>query len=107
MSRRLTQKQLKDYSYCKRQGSTRDAEGNRTSAFDKPQSIKAQIWTKVDELKIKMYGERASSILNMLYDGEIDIQKGDGICVNSTDKPDYKVIAKFPYDIPMFHLEEM
>lgn len=107
MSRRLTRKRLKDYGYCKRLPSTRDAEGNRSPAYDNPRSIKAQIWTKLDELKIKMYGERASSILNMLYDGEIDIQKGDGICVNSTDKPDYKVIAKFPYDIPMFHLEEM
>ena len=104
---RQTQKRLKEYGYCKRAKSNRDSEGNRTAAYEKVVPIRAQIWCSVDKLKVEMYGERSARILNMLYDGEVDIKKGDGICYKSTDKPDYKVIATYPYAIGFYELEEI
>ncbi len=105
--RRQTQKRLKSYGYCKRAKSNRDNEGNRKAAFEEVKPIMAQIWCSVDKLKVEMYGEKSSRILNMLYGGEIDIRKGDGICYKSTDVPDYKVIAVYDHAIRFFELEEI
>lgn len=107
MSRRMTRKRVKTYGYCKRLDSIRDAEGNRKAAYAEPEPIDAQIWFKLDELQIKMYGEKSSRILKMLYAGDIDIKKGDGICYKTTDKPDYKVVAAYPYEIGYYELEEI
>ena len=104
---RQTQKRLKEYGYCKRAKSNIDNEGNRTAAYEETKPFKAQIWCSVDKLKVEMYGEKSARILNMLYDGELDIRKGDGICVNNADKPDYKVIAVYPLSIRFFELEEI
>lgn len=107
MSRRMTQKRLKKYGYCKKLNSTRDGEGHRAAAYEKAIPIKAQIWQKIDARLIAMYGTKSSRILNMLYDGDIEIKKGDGICYKSTDKPDYRVVATYPYDIKFYELEEI
>ncbi len=104
---RQTQKRLKEYGYCKRVKSSRDDEGSRRAAYEEVKPLKAQIWCSIDKLKVEMYGERSARILNMLYDGDIDIQKGDGICYRSKDKPDYKVIAVYPHSIRFFELEEI
>lgn len=104
---RQTQKRLKEYGYCKRLKSSRNEEGSRKAAYDDAVPIKAQIWCSVDKLKVEMYGEKSARILNMLYDGDIEIKKGDGICFNSKDKPDYKVVSDYPYNIKFFELEEI
>lgn len=105
--RRQTQKRLKEYGFCKRAKSNRDGEGNRKATYEKVEPIKAQIWCNIDKLKVEMYGERSARILNMLYDGDIDIRKGDGICYKTTDVPDYKVIAVYDHAIRFFELEEI
>lgn len=71
--------------------------------------IKANIWPASSKLQVEMYGLRINSILNMLYDGPLDIKEGDGICVyvDSTKDPDYKVISKKTYSHSVMELEKI
>ena len=68
--RRLTQKRLKEYKLCERLEAKKDSEGNRTVSYGEPKVIKAQVWAVSDSVQRMMYGERANSLLNMLYPGD-------------------------------------
>lgn len=71
--------------------------------------IEANIWPASGKLQTEMYGLRINNILNMLYDGDIVIIEGDGICVYvaSDKEPDYKVISKKGYSHGVYELEKI
>ena len=52
--------------------------------------IECYIYPASGRVQAEMYGERLTYILNMLYDGEIEISEGDCIVYNNLD---YKVIS--------------
>lgn len=105
--RRLTQKRLKEYKLFPRPEAKKDGEGNRIVSYGEPKVITAQIWAASDSVQRMMYGERANSLLNMLYPGDEEIKKGDGICVYAENEPDYKVISVLDHEIKFMELEKI
>lgn len=82
--------------YLKRKEVINDGEGGKYEDFSNSSiEIKANIWPATGELQAQIYGEKLKYINNMLYDGSIDLNEGDGICVyvDKESKPDYKIIS--------------
>lgn len=96
--------------YLKSKTVITDREGGKYPGYSpEAKEIKANIWPASGKLQAEMYGLRINNILNMLYDGDIVITEGDGICVYVTsDKdPDYKVISKKGYSHGAYELEKI
>lgn len=105
--RRQTQKRLKEYQLFPRLEAKKDGEGSREVNYGEPEVITAQIWAASDGIQRMKYGEKANSMLNMLYSGEKMISKGDGICIYADNQPDYKVKSILDHAIKMIELEKI
>ncbi|WP_207706211.1 hypothetical protein [Clostridium sp. HBUAS56017] len=83
--------------YClKRKVTTQDGEGGKYEDFeDSSIIIEANIWPASGKVQAEIYGEKLKYINNMLYDGPVKLNEGDGICVYvpKESKPDYKIIS--------------
>ena len=82
--------------YLKKKAIIRDNEGGKYERYSNdPIEIKSNIWPASGKVQAEIYGERLKYILNMLYDGNIELNEGDGICVytNKDSEPDYKIIS--------------
>lgn len=103
---RQTQRRLKSYKLYKRCKSSVDTEGNRITQYEPAVTIKAQVWSASDSVQKMMYGDRINSIMNMLYSGNEEIKKGDGIRIFNVDddKPDYRVISVAKHPIKFIEL---
>lgn len=87
-----------------------DNEGGKYPGYSNiSKEIKANIWPAGGKLQAEIYGERLNYILNMLYDGSITINEGDGICVyvEGTKSPDYKVISIKRHSHQLMELEKI
>ncbi|WP_404989286.1 hypothetical protein [Clostridium culturomicium] len=89
-----------------------DNEGGKYTGYSEEAiEIKASISPASGKLQAEIYGERLNYILNMLYDGNIELKEGDGICYTtyaiSTKTPDYKIISIKPYSHLMVELEKI
>lgn len=90
---RLRRNRLKAYQ-LKRYQSSKDEEGNIIPSFSSDSiEIDAEIWPASGQLQVQMYGSRLNYILNMLYQGTVEIHERDGICVFNKEDPDYRVIS--------------
>lgn len=67
-----------------------DDEGGKYPSYLEPTDIQAYIYPASGKVQAEMYGERLNYIMNMLYDGDIEITEGDAIVYNNAD---YKVIS--------------
>lgn len=90
---RLRRSGLVDCKLMKTLRKNKDGEGNVIETFCDPINIKADIWDASSRLQVELYGTRITKIKNMLYNGKEVITEGDGICLNTESKPDYKVIS--------------
>lgn len=82
--------------YLKKKEILKDTEGGKYDSYsDVPIEIKANIWPASGKIQAEIYGERLKYINNMLYDGNVELVEGDGICVYVTkeSKPDYRIIS--------------
>lgn len=81
--------------YLKSKAVITDDEGGKYPGYSEPTEIKANIWPASGKLQAEIYGERLKYILNMLYDGNVELHEGDGICVyvDKVNDPDYKIIS--------------
>lgn len=82
--------------YLKKKAIVSDSEGGKYESYsDDPIEIKSNIWPATGELQAQIYGEKLKYINNMLYDGNIELNEGDGICVyvDKNSRPDYKIIS--------------
>ena len=96
--------------YLKPKKVVTDNEGGKYPGYSsEAKEIKANVWPASGKLQAEMYGLRINNILNMLYDGDIDITEGDGLCVYvaSDKEPDYKVISKKEYSHGVYELEKI
>ncbi|MDU7725160.1 hypothetical protein [Clostridium perfringens] len=96
--------------YLKKKINVEDPEGGIYLDFDETSiELEANIYPASGKLQAEIYGERLNYILNMLYDGEHEINEGDGICVyvSKESKPDYKVISIKRYSHMFIELEKI
>ncbi|MCI6276834.1 MAG: hypothetical protein MR639_08855 [Clostridium sp.] len=96
--------------YLKRKTIVVDSEGGKYEDFEKEGlEIKANISPASGKLQAEIYGQRLNYMLNMLYDGPIELVEGDGICVyvSKDSKPDYKVISIKRYSHKAIELEKI
>lgn len=96
--------------YLKSKTVITDKEGGKYPGYSaEAKEINANIWPASGKLQAEMYGLRINNILNMLYDEDVLITEGDGICVYvaSDKEPDYKVISKKVYSHGAYELEKI
>ena len=97
--------------YLKKKTIVEDDEGGKYQGFeDNATEIQAYIYPASGKLQAEIYGERLNYIMNMLYDDNIELNEGDGICfkARATDKPDYKIISIKEYTShKLLELEKM
>lgn len=84
----MQQIQLKKKSHKK------DQEGNVFPVFLNPILIEAELWPANNRLQIELYGQRITSIMNMICENAVLIDIGDGI---TFDEVEYQVISKKKY----------
>lgn len=96
--------------YLKKKTIVVDNEGGKYLGFaDTAIEIKANVSPASGKLQAEIYGERLNYILNMIYDGSLELVEGDGICVYvpSSSSPDYKVISIKYYGHKVIELEKI
>lgn len=96
--------------YLKKKIVIEDDEGGKYPGYSEESiEIQANIYPASGKLQAEIYGERLNYILNMLYDGQENLNEGDGICVYSTkdSKPDYKIISIKTYSHLFIELEKI
>lgn len=98
--------------YLKKKTIVVDNEGGKYLGFaDTAIEIKANVSPAGGKLQAEIYGERLNYILNMLYDGPIELKEGDGICITTYAInnliPDYKVISIKEYSHKVIELEKI
>lgn len=84
----MQQIQLKKKSHKK------DQEGNVFPVFLNPILIEAELWPANNRLQIELYGQRITSIMDMVCENAVLIDIGDGI---TFDEVEYQVISKKKY----------
>lgn len=94
--------------YLKKKTIIEDNEGGKYPGYSEPIEIKANISPASGKLQAEIYGERLNYILNMLYDGPVELVEGDGICVyvSKDSEPDYKIISIKRYSHMAIELEK-
>lgn len=104
---RLRQRDLR-IVYWKKQTMIEDDEGIKTTAYTSPTAVQAKIQPAGGKMMLEEYGLRIDYMLTM-YCENTNIVENDGICVYvaSTETPDYHVIAKRLWDIPVYILEKL
>lgn len=90
---RLRNKALQQIQ-LKKKSEKKDNEGNVFPVFLDPIFIEAELWPANNRLQIELYGQRITSILNMICMNTVLIEIGDGITV---DEVEYQVISKKKY----------
>lgn len=96
--------------YLKKKIVIEDDEGGKYPGYsDYPLEIQCNISPASGKSQVEIYGERFNYILNMLYDGPIEMVEGDGICVYvpKESKPDYKIISIKRYSHLVIELEKI
>ncbi len=95
--------------YIKRKTLIEDNEGGKYQGHLEPIEIRANVSPASGKLQAEIYGERLNYILNMLYDGPLELVEGDGICVyvDKEHDPDYKVISIKRYSHLVIELEKI
>lgn len=94
--------------YLKKKAIIEDNEGGKYPGYSEPIEIKANISPASGKLQAEIYGERLNYILNMVYDGSVQLVEGDGICVYASkdSEPDYKIISIKRYSHLVIELEK-
>ena len=105
----------------------RDNEGNSYIEYDKANSFEAEEWPAGGKLQAERYGIRLPNIRNLRMEGEYEevrtsngkigfaLEHGptftvnDGIClhVSGDSKPDYRIIAIYPYRFLTLEVERI
>ncbi|MEG2654910.1 MAG: hypothetical protein RSA29_10485 [Clostridium sp.] len=95
--------------YIKKKVIIRDNEGGKYPGYSTSIEIKANISPASGKLQAEIYGERLNYILNMLYDGQMELIEGDGVCVyvSKDSEPDYKIISIKRYSHRVIELEKI
>jgi len=103
---RITNKKI---YYLRRKTIIEDNEGGKYPGYSEPIEIKANISPASGKLQAEIYGERLNYILNMLYDGSLELVEGDGICVyvSKDSEPDHKIISIKRYSHLVIELEKI
>lgn len=88
---------LKNFNVYK-WSTTTDAEGGKyTDYSSEPIECNLEIWPAGGKLQAEMYGERLAYMLNANAYLSADIDEKDGVAVNGSNKPNYKVISVQKY----------
>lgn len=123
---RLKQNRLAKY-YFRKAISQKDAEGGSNIEYGPADPIMAEMWAGGGKLQTEMYGNRLPNIRNLRLSGQYrevagsngktsyiiddgpEITAGDGVCVYAMadQKPDYRVIAIYPYDHLTLEVERL
>jgi hypothetical protein len=90
---RLNRKRLKLYKLKKKNIIT-DKNGYTSADFSSIGNISAEVYPSSNHLQSDIYGNKTGEILNMLYDGNEEINIGDYVNISETD---YRVISKKTY----------
>lgn len=96
---RLNRKWQKDI-HLKKKVVLDDGEGGYSEDYSNESfEIRANIQPLSSRIQAEVYGEKINDMRNMLYSGDIEINIGDGLCIDTdgANKPDFKVISKKCY----------
>lgn len=96
--------------YVKRKIIIEDTEGGKYPGYSQLAiDLRANIYPATGKLQAEIYGEKLNYMLNMLYDGPVELAEGDGVCVfvSKDSKPDYKVISIKRYSHKVIELEKI
>lgn len=102
----------------------KDREGSTHVEYGSATEIQAEMWPGGGKVQSEMYGARLPNIRNLRVSGKYEektegrklvyqIEEGpgisvnDGICLYSSDEPDYKVIAIYPYSFLTLEVEKL
>ncbi len=102
---------------------TKDNEGVPTTTYGAAFEVHGEVWPASGRLQSEMYGDRINGIMNMrirepytiVQDGNVRafmvdesiIHEGDGVCVNTDNQPDYKIISIRPYKPLRLEIEKL
>lgn len=90
-------KNLKTYKVYKWQTTTDDEGGTYTDYSTEPIECDLEVWPASGKLQVEMYGERLAYMYNANCYNDVDIAEKDGVAINSTGKPNYKVVSDRGY----------
>jgi len=101
----------------------KDGEGVPIITYNTPTSFQAEVWAANTSLQAQTYGDRINAIMNAKIKGAYEIviidgqeayqfkdafiREGDGVYINRTDKPDYRIISIKPYKPLRLELEKI
>lgn len=61
--------------------------------WKEPQEVCVAIYPLSSATDARVYGERVSDMRLFLYDGQINLQVGMGVCVDADDTCDYRIVS--------------
>ncbi len=120
---RMKRSRLKEYK-CRKSYPKKDKEGNSYIEYGPPTLFIGEIWPAGGKIQAEMYGQKVAGMRNgrivgnyniktdpkgnPLYEFEgFTIQENDGVCIDSTDEPDYRVVAIKPYRALYLEMERI
>lgn len=68
-------------------------DGTTSSQWGDQTEILGKIQPAGGRLMAEMYGERVAGMLSLLTEEGAPITEAQGVCVDRTDEPDYRVVA--------------
>lgn len=102
---------------------TKDSEGVPEITYGNAIEMHGEVWPATSRLQVETYGDRINGIMNVRVRGAYEvvmdenvtgykfvagtIHEGDGVCINSADEPDYKVISIKPYKPLRMEIERL
>lgn len=103
---RLRKRDLKKYKYFKRD-TAQDSDSTTYTDWVESGTIEAHIQPAGGKLMAEMYGERLAYMLTGYAESSQPIEEGAGIAVNTSDKPDYRIISVKNWNHKVFTLEKI
>lgn len=103
---RLRKRDLKPYKYFKRQTVTED-DGTTYEDWVGQGTFEAHIQPAGGRTLAEMYGERLAYMLACYTSKNVTVDEGCAVCVFTTGKPDYKVVAVRGWEHKVIDLEKI
>lgn len=101
----------------------KDREGCGTVEYGSASEFMAEVWPAGGRLQTEMYGNRLNYMKNVRLDGAYkvlnkggvlayvvngaEIVENDGICIYSTEDPDYRIVSIKPYRYLQLEVERL
>lgn len=122
--RRLLMRRLRDFTLMKKQ-TVIDSEGVPETEYAGNFVVKGYIWPATSKRQLETYGDRIENVSNFRIEGNYTIDStsgveklffpeenqtidlGDGVCVYTTEEPDYRIVSFTNYYPLLMEIEKI